>query len=444
MNILPSQNSASLLPLRMRNNGGAPALSVYPRWLYQLFYLLGFYLVIPVIDIPFLGLSLSAPAFFIIAMICIFKSPRPWFHTYRRWIILAALIWTGIFTAAAANGLLSGGTNIGTDGILTVIRYAFWLLVFVVTAYFASHRQILLQTATLLGWGGMSLALLRWGEVIVYGNIGAWTGTHLLYENDYGFIFSLSSPFLLFLLLRTRGIKWWLAAAGNVILWGAAAVNGSRGSWTAIGIGLLITLALLVWLRPTKIIGLLFFLVVLGGGSVAVYSLVPEISNAVQTRLDTFQNLETDKSYMIRQLMNQKALNLFQGSPLIGVGAARFQLTSIELDIPAVLRYASQAHFDKKSAHNAYLGFLAENGLVGAVPLAVLLVVLSVQGLRQAVAYSRRGQYWALAVFVSFVQMSIHMWVIASLTNTVNWFIYGLVGALIMLGKPRSSANGAK
>jgi len=40
----------------------------FPRGIYVLFYVFAVYLVIPVIDVPLLGLSLSAPIFFFIAM----------------------------------------------------------------------------------------------------------------------------------------------------------------------------------------------------------------------------------------------------------------------------------------------------------------------------------------------------------------------------------------
>ena len=269
----------------------------------MLFIIFALYLVLPIIDIPLIGLSLSAPIFFIVAVISILKPPRPWFQKYRIWIFLAAAIWMGIFLSAAGNGILSGGTNINTQGILTVIRYAYWLLVFVITTYFASQGKILQSVASVLGWGIMILALLRWGEVIIYGNLGAWTGTHLMSQNSYGFQFSTFSPFILILMIRQHGWKKGLAAIGYLLLWGAAAINGSRGSWIAMAVGLVVCLLILVLTRPSRIAKLLVQLALLVGILSAAWIAFPNAASVVTSRFNTLQALDDEKSYMIRQLM---------------------------------------------------------------------------------------------------------------------------------------------
>jgi len=121
------------------------------------------YLVIPVIDVPLLGLSLSAPIFFFIAMATIFRPPRPWARQYSGWILLAVLIWVGIFISTTANGLLSLGVNINNDGIVYLIRYMYWILVFVITAYFANQEQVLDKIVPILGYSVLLVALLRCG-----------------------------------------------------------------------------------------------------------------------------------------------------------------------------------------------------------------------------------------------------------------------------------------
>jgi hypothetical protein len=42
------------------------------------------------------------------------------------------------------------------------------------------------------------------------------------------------------------------------------------------------------------------------------------------------------------------------------------------------------------------------------------------------------GKFIDLAIFISFIQMSAHMWVLAAFTGTLVWAMYGmLVGAII-------------
>jgi O-antigen ligase len=101
--------------------------------------------------------------------------------------------------------------------------------------------------------------------------------------------------------------------------------------------------------------------------------------------------------------------------------------------MPEVMAHRSDADFIGKSAHNAYLSFLAEGGLVATLPLAVLLVILAVRGAWSAVVLNRRGEHWALGVYASFIGMSVHLWAMSGLTTTSSWFIYGLLVATICL-----------
>lgn len=390
-------------------------------------------LAIPIIDLPLLGLSLTAPLFFILAAEAIFRPPVPWDLVNRRYIVLAILIGTGIFLSLVVNGLSSGGVAVNSDGVITVIRFSYWLFIFILTIYLVIAGNLIRELCRVLGWSVLILVLLRWGETLVYGNIGAWTGTHLMTQNSYGFLYSVFSPFLLLLIFSEKKWERVPALLANVMLWGAAAINGSRGSWIAILVGVSVFLVVLLLSQPRKFIGALIFLVFAAVLSFMVFSSSSKISAAVETRLNTFQNLNGEKSFLIRRLMNQKALRLFEQSPLFGVGVARFRISTTPLDIPFALSYADQTHFDVKSSHNSYLGFLAENGLVGAVPFGILLLILVFGGLRAAVGFTKQNQYWSAAVYSSFAGMSAHMWAISALTNTANWFIYGLVAAMIIL-----------
>jgi O-antigen ligase len=406
----------------------------FPSWVYWLFYIFAAYMALPLIDVPLVGLSLSAPLFFFIAFYAIFKSPVGWFRTHRLWITIAIFIWLGTFLSATLNGLLSGGVNINSGGYLSIIRMAYWLLLFVVTIYFAGQYKVITRVAFILGIMAFVLGSLRWLEILFYSNYGAWSGTRWMSQNTYGFLFSTFSPFLLVFILHYNGKKRLFSGMALLSLWSAAAINGSRGSWVAIGVGLVIFLLVLFLTHSRKFLGIFVWLFLMVGLAVVLFTGIPQFSEAVINRFDTFNQLEQDKSYMIRQLMNQKALRLFSESPVIGVGPTRFRLTSTELDIPSVLNYGSQSYFDQKSAHNSYLAYLAETGLIGAIPFAILLMVLMIKGFTQIKWLTSKNQYWSLAIYLSFIQMSVHMWVITSLNNSGTWFIYGLTGAMIMHG----------
>jgi len=414
---------------------------LFPNWVYGLFFVFSAYMTIPFIDIPLIGLSLSAPLFFFIAFFAIFKSPINWFRTHKSWIILAIFIWLGSFISVSLNGLLSGGVRINSDGLLSIIRIAYWLLIFVVTIYITGQLTIITKTTKILGMMVFILGLLRWIEVFQFGSLITWSAPRWMSQNSYGFLFSIFSPFLLVSSMQNRGWKRIFYGVALLILWGAIVLNGSRGSWISLIVGLIILLVFLFITHVRKFLGVFIGLSFLLGTVFVVIVGIPQISDAITARFDTLISLEQDKSYVTRQVMNQKAIRLFMDSPLIGVGLSRFRLTSIELDVPSLLSYVPLSVFDAKSAHNSYLAHLAETGVVGSLPFAILLLVLFIEGFFHTKWLLKHDQFWALAIFLSFVQMSVHMWVISALFNSGTWFIYGLTGAMIMISAKLKTNN---
>jgi O-antigen ligase len=174
----------------------------------------------------------------------------------------------------------------------------------------------------------------------------------------------------------------------------------------------------------------------MGVASLALVSVLAgsaRVREAVLSRFSTFDNLELDKSYMLRQALNQKSWRLFEESPLCGIGPGRFMAIYVPLDLPKVFTRNDDAFINTKSSHNSYFSFLAEGGLVATVPLALLLIILAVRGALAAVVLNRRGEHWALGIYGSFIAMSMHFWVLAGLTGTHPWFVYGLLAATVVL-----------
>ena len=402
-----------------------------------LWFVFAAYLVLPLVDVPFLGLSLSAPIFFFIALYCIFKPPQRWPGALQKWIVLAVFIWAGIFISTLFNGILSGGRDVDTEGWSLLVQNAYWLLTFIITAYFASRANILERTTRILGWAVFALALVRLFEAVAWGVINTYEdNTRLLAPNEYGFLFSTFFPFLLAPVFSSSSKNKLFMILRMLIGLTAVVINGSRSSWISVAAGIVFYTLILLVIRPRKgglavlLAGVLLVSFLFG------FRLLPEpVYEAVNQRASTFQNLEQDKSYVFRQMMVQKGIKLFKESPLIGVGASRFRKESTELELSGVFRLYSQSKFDRKSAHNSYIGFLAETGLVGSIPLAILILMLGFQGVKAGIRQARREELWALSVITSFIGMSIHMWTISALAGTVTWFAYGLVAALILFDR---------
>ncbi len=417
--------------------GAKKTVRQIPKMITVLWFVFAAYLVLPLVDVPLLGLSLSAPIFFFIALYCIFKPPQRWPGALQKWIVLAVFIWAGIFISTLFNGILSGGRDVDTEGWSLLVQNAYWLLTFIITAYFASRANILERTTRILGWAVFALALVRLFEAVAWGVINTYEdNTRLLAPNEYGFLFSTFFPFLLAPVFSSSSKNKLFMILRMLIGLTAVVINGSRSSWISVAAGIVFYTLILLVIRPRKgglavlLAGVLLVSFLFG------FRLLPEpVYEAVNQRASTFQNLEQDKSYVFRQMMVQKGIKLFKESPLIGVGASRFRKESTELELSGVFRLYSQSKFDRKSAHNSYIGFLAETGLVGSIPLAILILMLGFQGVKAGIRQARREELWALSVITSFIGMSIHMWTISALAGTVTWFAYGLVAALILFDR---------
>jgi len=404
-----------------------------PAHVYTLFYIMGAYLVLPIIDIPLLGLSISAPLFFLITIPCVLKPPEPWFRTYQWWIFLAVAIWLGIFLSTMLNGALSYGVEVDSQSYTGLVQYLYWILVFVITAYVATQDLVVKKISNIFAWGIFILSVARLMEAVFFGKVGAYSFPYLLTQNAYGFQFSTFTPFILIKIIQKGGQKkaFWVLALLTVFA--AAAINGSRGSWVAIAIGLAVSLLMLFFSRPRKFFGAFLVIILVAVIGILSWKYIPTAASAIQNRFSTLQSLEEDKTYLIRQVLTQKGLTMFKQSPIIGVGANRFTKTFVELKIPGLISYVPLSNFETRNSHNSYIQFLAEFGLIGSIPFGLLLITLVLKGYGTTRRSIIRNDLIPLGIYLSFVQMSIHMWVMTALTGTQSWFVYGLLAAVIML-----------
>jgi len=410
----------------------------HPKRILQLFWLCAVFVVLPLLNIPFIGLSITAPLILPMIYYAFFQTKTPWLQRYHGWLLIAAAIWAGMIVSFVANGPWFDAREFLPGEVVSLVRYLFWLAVFLVTAYIASNFRIQRRLPFLLGTAVVVLAGLRCAEGILLGKIGAETEPIVTTQNSYGILFSTFTPFL-FPVFLERGLMRKLACVGGLfVIFLACAMNGSRGSWICIALALAIFFLLGLMSRPTVSLRLVLPMGLVVVASAGILAGSARVREAVFSRVSTFDNLEKDKSYMARQVMNQRSLKLFALSPWFGTGPGRYHDVYVPLEMPPVFRGRAESDFMRKSAHNSYLNYLAEGGLVATLPLAAFIVVLAIGGALAAMALNRQGEPWALGVYGSLIAMSVHFWVLAGLTGTHAWFVYGLVAATIHLASHRT------
>ena len=313
-----------------------------------------------------------------------------------------------------------------------MLRYGFWMAVFLFTAVLVASLRLGPRLVSVLGLAVLALAALRLAEAALHGVVGAGD-TVFLSQNKYGWGFSVFLPFAVYLAAAGRGWEGAVAFVGLVPAVLAVLINGSRASWIAVSVAGVLTLGgLLFGLRRvrlgTRMLGLA---AVTAGAVMAPFALPSPYGEALKQRAKTLLTLHRDKSFLTRQVMLQKAALLFERSPVLGVGPGRFRSESVTLDLPPALRHRTQDQYNRRSAHNSYASLLAETGMAGTLPFAVLLLVLTVRGARAVLQHCRRGELWAIPIYTGFIGMCVHLWTLSGLTGTAAWFVMGLVAALV-------------
>jgi O-antigen ligase len=131
-----------------------------------------------------------------------------------------------------------------------------------------------------------------------------------------------------------------------------------------------------------------------------------------------------DRSYLVRLAQVEKSLLIHEKYPWTGIGLNNF--THYRVNLPGNFEGAkyvvNKDKIDQKSAHNSYMGFLAEGGLLLFIPFALLLAynILWFFGSMQKLALQFKP------IFMGLIHMSIHLYFIYAILNVFAWFLIAL------------------
>lgn len=403
-----------------------------------LFILFCAYTALPVLEIPLINLSLSAPLFGIIALQLLFKVGFRSFPGLGQVLGVAWLIFFGLVISAFANAFFSQGNKFEMRDILATVRYSYWIFVYALSAYFLARKpETGIKIVGAISVTIFILGLIRWYEGIAFGKIGAWTEPKLMTQNSYALLFSTYAPFLFVFILDKK--KKLYALLALLVVLSAVVINGSRSSWIAISVSLAASGVLYIMAKPTElkaIVRVILISLVLTAAALVFWKVAPEsVKTSFEKRFSTMGSLEVDKSYQLRKILQKKAEIIFDENPFFGCGPGRFTKTQVYLEMPKILRAVSLDKLNTMNSHNSYMELLAETGLAGVIPVAILYLFLAVKGFKAALFFVRERQFWPLGIYVSFLSMSVHMWVISAFTNTAAWLKFGMVAGIILIAR---------
>jgi hypothetical protein len=408
-----------------------------PKLISTLSLVLCFYLAAPLFVLPFIKISLSAPLIYLL-LFEIFKNFRG--LQPRRVVLFSSLLGLMLIVwgfSLAYNQIFGDQALELSVGGVMLLRYSYWFIAGLMACRLFLTTDLPGKAAEAFGWGCIVMSSVILIEFIGFGGLltSGWSALTRLSQNGYGWQFSAFFPFVLYLVMTTRGKNKKYAISGLLVVLLAIMINASRSSWGTGLLAIALFVILIAIIRPPgfrsgKSLALLGALVLLA--AFAFLWLPDSIKEKAFSRKVTAEDLARDKSWQIRLLMVQKGQRLFAESPIFGAGPGQFRYSSVDLDLPDVLSYGSEAGFNEKSAHNSYIMLLAEGGLAFMVPYALLLFWLTTAGLRAAIGLGRYGELWGVPLYISLICFSIHFWSVAGITSTAPWFIYGFCAAMIM------------
>lgn len=140
-------------------------------------------------------------------------------------------------------------------------------------------------------------------------------------------------------------------------------------------------------------------------------------------------DLSIDQSWLIRELMIEKAKEINKKYPLLGIGPFNFTNYDAELPNSSSSKYfrlyissRGLEYYNERSSHNTYIMILAEHGLIGLFFYGLLALPLIWRFLRHFFIKSLSMRDLPL---ISFFTISIYFYAISA-TGTLTYFIIGL------------------
>lgn len=246
---------------------------------------------------------------------------------------------------------------------------------------------------------------------------------------DFGALLLMYSIFVMtYLFFAENRLKFkYLSASALILLMFTLILNKSRGAWLGFAGGSFMTF----WLHKKKLIPI--FLVAL----IVIVLLAPA---AIQDRIMSITDLKNNKSNTNRLGLWKSALIIFKDNPINGVGINNFR--------PAYKSGYEQIGVPAFShAHNTYLNFLAETGIIGFTALIYLFFsILKYLFIAYRKLEDEFSKLFVLSVFSSFlgafvIQGMTESNFSKSVVGRTLWFLIALAVIIVQINEQKTELS---
>lgn len=242
---------------------------------------------------------------------------------------------------------------------LTASKYRAWLIA-ILLGMAAVHTGV----AVLQFFTGREITFFNFIEPVEYGTRA--TGLYICPNHLAGFL-EVIVLFGLAIVLWSRRPLWMKLLAGYVVLMsiGGLVLTASRGGYISLAVGLLVfavlSLAALRKARPERFWPATTAITIMGILAVGLMAVFFLNQPSLHRR-----SLTVPEDFQARFSLWQAAVRQFEVNPVIGTGSGTYHYYGQKFRDPAVATYAEYAH-------NDYLQFLAEFGIIGTILLLIFL-----------------------------------------------------------------------
>ena len=410
----------------------------------------GYFIAFPVFDIPFIGISVTFPIFLLIYQMVSGQVDRvirvtTLLDRLMLWFILAAAL--SIFLAPPVDRMAE---QVFVKDLKSFLYLAYWYSVYLFFKEWYSRIDLkLLSIAFLFGVFCSAMLILvgsRKGSSSFYG-----LGPVEISQNGFAFNTIACMGIGCWYVFQRYRLRGFLIL--SVFFLFAELKSGSRAG------GLLIiaqfSLFLIVILfrgnlgMRRALVKLALVLVVCfpffgaavsftGAGAVLAGWVAPYSPDLAEFLRDPEKAKERDKPLLVRRVLIDKGVDLFQKHPVTGIGWGHFKYVRADIDVKKYkyLQYDYDYYALSRSSHNSYIRVLSETGIIGMIPFVLVQLLV----LKRVVHHFMSSEAIAgpCILGISLLGVAAYFWVVAAVTGAVWYAVLGLfAGADKAVGVPR-------
>lgn len=244
-----------------------------------------------------------------------------------------------------------------------------------------------------------------------------------IYGNSFAFLMICFSPIAIYFFLSNGKKTHALLLVLSILV--AMLIQGRRAGFLLVSIEAFV-LYFFLEIKARSIVISIFaalFIIIALNTSVVKLGIKNTNSRIYKILYQAGDVTTEDQSFLTRVAMVNKGLQIFRTDPLTGIGLNNFVAYDVDIDLDfeggEKLRYKD---LSEKSAHNSYISILAEGGLLLFIPIVLLFATTIFFFIKN---YNKIDRF-KKPVFLGFVGMCIHMYVISAIVNVFAWYLIAI------------------